>query len=47
MSEQNMKSSDIRIVCRCIDYMLMHDTQGELKKETERNVPLFLQTSDI
>lgn len=36
-----MNSSDIRIVTRCIDYMLMHDTQGELKKETERNVILY------
>ena len=38
MKDLNMKPSDIRIVCRCIDYMQMLDSQGELKKDSDRNV---------
>lgn len=30
MASQNMKSSDIRIVSYCIDYMQLLDLQGEL-----------------
>ena len=39
MINQNMKSSDIRIVCYCLDYMQLLDLQGELiAKENEQNV---------
>ena len=37
MKDLNMKPSDIRIICRCIDYMQMLDSQGELKKDSDRN----------
>ena len=33
-----MKPSDIRIVCYCLDYMQILDTQGEINKEVENSV---------
>ena len=41
-----MKTSDIRIVCYCLDYMQLLDPQGELNKEMENNVR-FEKTNNI
>lgn len=38
MGNLNMKPSDIRIVCYCLDYMQLLDPQGEINKEVENSV---------